>query len=98
MTFKLKEEKTGARLEIGIYKEDKNEPTLSISGLGINKYLNEKIKQEDDPTESREIYSKALAIDILYRMIAEYNNDKKKWQDEKSNFISRLSDESYKVQ
>ena len=97
MTFKLKEEEIGASLEIGIYQEDANETVFTVSGFYPYKRINEMIQATSDPEKQKEIYNKALAIDIIYRMIAEYKQDNQMWQEEKTKFISKLADESFQL-
>lgn len=97
MTFKLKEEEIGASLEIGIYQEDTNDPVFTIFGFYPTKFLNDRIQLTGDSERQREIYSKALAIDVIYKLIHEYKQDNERWQDEKPKFISKLADESFQV-
>lgn len=94
MAFKLKEEDLGANIEIGIFEEDRTECALTISGFYPNKTLADQLESTQDPKKQKEIYSKALGLNMIYRLVQEYHSDYDRWQSEKPIFISRLAQES----
>ncbi len=95
LSFFIRDETIGAKLEIGISLGDQSEVFITTSGLypsrslynKQSKSLYDQLNSTSDPETTREIYKNALAINILDRLIDEYGNDYNNWQTEKPKFI-----------
>lgn len=94
MVLIMNEVNIGAKLDIGIFMEDNDGPFTTISEFNPYKSLRESLETTKDYDINSEIYKKGLAIDIIYRLIAEYKNDSKSWSTEKPKFIKTQAKEA----
>lgn len=88
LKFIVEDTNFGTHLEMGIFREDKHDPMVTISNFTV---LNGRLKQlvNSSPNADTEIIKMNLAMSLLYGLAKEYKNDPT-WKTSKPAFITSL--------